>query len=143
VIAFGCNLGDCKGQIERALKLLSKEVFIRKLSPIVISEPYGVKNQPKFHNGVLYGFTELKPYDLLRFLKEVEKLVGRVERCRWCEMEIDLDIVYYDGLILSFDDLTIPHLDRLNRDFVLKPLAEILPAFVDPVVGRSIKELIR
>jgi len=141
VIAFGCNVGDCKAQIDRALKLLSQRVAVKKVSTPVVSKPYGVENQPEFVNGVLYGFTKLKPYSLLRFLKEVEKKVGRVERCRWCEREIDLDIIYYENLEISFEDLKIPHYDRLNRSFVLKPLAEILPAFEDPKTGKTAREL--
>ena len=138
VIAYGCNVGDCPKQIATALEELSKEVKILKLSKPFKSEPYGVKNQPPFLNGVLIGYTKLPPMELLRFLKAVERKVGRKERCRWCEREIDLDIVYYGNLKIRFEELTIPHADRLNRDFVLKPLREIEPTFVDPVVGTRI-----
>ncbi len=143
IIAFGCNVGNCPENIEKALNLLGERVVIRKVSKIYITEPYGVKNQPPFHNGVLIGYTRLTPYRLLRFLKRIEKLVGRRERCRWCEREIDLDIVYYGCLKMSFEDLKIPHPDRLNRVFVLKPLLEIEPTFFDPFVVRGIKELLK
>jgi len=142
VIAFGCNVGDCPNRIGSAIKLLSQKVLVKKVSPIVISEPYGVKNQPPFHNGVLIGFTRLTPYGLLRFLKQVEKELGRRERCRWCEREIDLDIIYYDSLRVDFEDLKIPHPDRLNRTFVLQPLAEIEPTFVDFSAKKTAKELL-
>jgi len=127
--------------MERALELLGEAVVIRGVSSFVRSKPYGVGGQPDFLNGVAYGYTSLKPYGLLRFLKSVERRLGRRERCRWCEREIDLDLIYYDGLKLSFDDLKVPHYDRLNRWFVIKPLAEILPTFVDPVVGKTAREL--
>jgi len=135
VIAFGCNIGNCKEQIEKALNLIGEKVLIKKVSSIYISEPYGVKNQPVFHNGILIGYTKLSPYGLLKFLKEIEKKVGRKERCRWCERELDLDIVYYQNLIINREDLKIPHYDRLNRRFVIEPLLEIEPFFSDPIAG--------
>ncbi len=141
VVAFGCNVGDCKGQIEKALKEVSGRVKILLLSDVMVSEPYGVENQPPFLNGVFFGYTFLRPFELLSFLKEVEKKVGRKPRCRWCEREIDLDIIYYGNLELRFEELKVPHPDRLNRDFVLKPLAEIVPTLIDPLVGRSVKQL--
>ena len=135
IIAFGCNVGNCKEQINRALKLLAAKVIIKKVSSLHISDPYGIKNQPKFYNGVLVGYTKLKPYELLRFLKGIEQKVGRKQRCRWCEREIDLDIVYYENLKIDREDLKIPHYDRLNRRFVIEPLLEIEPFFCDPIVG--------
>jgi len=143
IIAFGCNVGDCRKQIDLALELVKKEIVLKKVSPLYKSKPYGVENQPEFLNGVFFGYTRLKPFDLLRFLKGVEKEVGRKPRCRWCEREIDLDVVYYGDLKVHFEELKIPHTDRVNRDFVLKPLDWILPSFEDPLLGLSPKGLIR
>ena len=140
-IAFGCNIGNCKKQIETALRLLQKEIILKRVSPLYPSKPYGVENQPDFINGVALGYTRLKPHALLRFLKSVEKKVGRRERCRWCEREIDLDIIYYGNLKIEGKELTIPHRDRLNRDFVIIPLAQLCPTLLDPIVKRSAKEL--
>ncbi|NPB05346.1 MAG: 2-amino-4-hydroxy-6-hydroxymethyldihydropteridine diphosphokinase [Aquificae bacterium] len=141
VVAYGCNRGDCPSQIERALLSVRREVFVRGVSKPVVSEPYGVKNQPPFLNGVLFGYTRLAPFALLRFLKAVEREVGRKPRCRWCEREIDLDLIYYDDLVLEFEELKVPHPDRLNRPFVLGPLAELLPTFVDPLVRKTVRQL--
>ncbi len=143
VIAFGCNLGNCQKQIAAALEECSKKINIIKVSKIHISKPYGVKNQPSFHNGVFIGFTKLPPLELLKFLKNVERKVGRKPRCRWCAREIDLDIVYYGNLKLRLKELVIPHPDRLNREFVLKPLVEIEPYFLDPEVGKPVNQLLR
>ena len=143
VIAFGCNVGDCQKQIALALELVKREIHLKRVSPIYKSKPYGVENQPDFLNGVFFGYTHLKPFDLLRFLKWVEKKVGRKPRCRWCEREIDLDVVYYGTLEVHFEELKIPHPDRVNRDFVLKPLDWITPNFEDPLLGLSPKGLIR
>lgn len=141
VIAFGCNIGNCEKQIKLALELLKGFVTPKRVSSIIKSKPYGVENQPEFLNGVLIGWTKLSPYKLLKFLKETEKRIGRKERCRWCEREIDLDIIYYGNLQVRFEDLIIPHPDRLNRPFVIKPLLEIEPSFVDPVLCKPLKLL--
>jgi 2-amino-4-hydroxy-6-hydroxymethyldihydropteridine diphosphokinase len=143
IIAFGCNIGNCKKQIKLALELLEEFVILKKVSSVIKSKPYGVENQPEFFNGVLIGRTRLSPYRLLKILKEIERRVGRKERCRWCEREIDLDIVYYGNLKIDFEDLKIPHPDRLNRSFVIEPLLEIEPNFVDPLLKRSLKLLKR
>jgi len=143
VIAFGCNIGDCEKQINLALELLKEGVIPKRVSRIVKSKPYGVENQPEFLNGVLIGYTRLTPYGLLKFLKRIEEKVGRKPRCRWCEREIDLDIVYYGDLKVHFGDLIIPHPDRLNRSFVVEPLLEIAPDFVDPLLGKPLKLLKR
>ncbi|NPA14001.1 MAG: 2-amino-4-hydroxy-6-hydroxymethyldihydropteridine diphosphokinase [Aquificae bacterium] len=143
IIAFGCNVGDCPKNIKESLKRLERKVFLKKVSSIYLSQPYGVKNQPPFYNGVVLGYTNLTPYRLLEFLKTIERQVGRKPRCRWCEREIDLDIVYYGSLTIQREDLKIPHPDRLNRDFVLVPLLEVEPTFKDPILGISIKNRVR
>jgi len=143
IIAFGCNVGNCKKQIYLALELLKEEIAVKRVSSLFHSKPYGVENQPNFLNGVLVGYTRLKPFDLLRFLKGVEKKVGRKPRCRWCEREIDLDLVYYGDLKLHFEELKVPHPDRVNRDFVLIPLDEVLPAFLDPFLDKTAKMLLK
>ncbi|HIQ25829.1 MAG TPA: 2-amino-4-hydroxy-6-hydroxymethyldihydropteridine diphosphokinase [Aquifex aeolicus] len=143
VIAFGCNIGNCERQIKTALFFVKQEVYVKGVSPLYRSKPYGVKDQPDFYNGLLYGFTRLSPYGLLNFLKEIEKKVGRKERCRWCEREIDLDIIYYGKLLINFQDLIIPHPDRFNRDFVLIPADWISPTLKDPLLLKTPKGLIK
>jgi len=143
LIALGCNVGDCKGRLKSALGLVASRVAVRGVSSLYRSPPYGVLNQPPFLNAALWGFTDLPPRALLSFLKDVEKKLGRQPRCRWCEREIDLDLIYYGNLVINAPGLLVPHPERLKRAFVLKPAAEILPAFEDPIVKKSLKELAR
>jgi len=143
IIAFGCNIGNCPETFYKAIEEIKKEIIIRRISSLYLTPAYGVRNQPDFYNAVLLGYTILPPYKLLNFLKKIEKKLGRKLRCRWCEREIDLDIIYYENYSIRLEDLIIPHKDRLNRLFVLLPLSEIEPAFIDSITQRPIKTFIK
>jgi len=79
---------------------------------------------------------------LFKFLKLVEKQVGRKVTTKWGPREIDLDILFYNDLIFSDDEITIPHKDLVNRDFVLVPLCEIAPDLIHPSMNKKISEII-
>ena len=79
---------------------------------------------------------------MLKFLKSVEQQVGRKITTKWGPREIDLDILFFNDLIYSDSEITIPHKDLLNRDFVLVPLNEIAPGLIHPVVNKKISEII-
>ena len=127
LLALGSNLGDREQNIEKACRLLGAGVDIIRRSALYETEPYGVTDQPAFLNGALYGKTDLSPRLLLEFVKETEKLCGRVETFRWGPRVIDIDIVFYDNIIYNSVALTIPHRDLCNREFVKKPALEIIP----------------
>jgi len=141
-ISFGSNMGNRRKYIEKALSLLEKEgIHIEAISPIFETEPYGKRDQPFFLNGVLVAKTQIPPLQLLKILKKVEKITGRKNRERWGEREIDLDILFYDNLILETEEISIPHRDLHNRLFVLEPLMQLAPDMVHPVLKKTIKEL--
>ena len=79
---------------------------------------------------------------MLKFLKSIEQRVGRKVTTKWGPLEIDLDILFFNDLIYSDSEITIPHKDLLNRDFVLVPLNEIAPGLIHPVVNKKISEII-
>lgn len=79
---------------------------------------------------------------MFEFLKSVEKQVGRKVTTKWGPREIDLDILFYNDLIFSDDEITVPHKDLLNRDFVLVPLSEIAPELIHPLMNKKISEII-
>lgn len=141
-VAIGANMGDRKANITRAIELLKEKINDIQLAPIYETKAFGVTNQPNFYNTALAGKTELMPEELLKFVKEVEKRVGRVARYRWGPREIDVDIIFYNGLILKSEQLTIPHPGITERFFVLKPLSDLAPNLVHPVLHKSISELL-
>lgn len=138
-IAFGSNVGDRLSYIIKALDMLESYGSTLKISTLYISQPWGKINQPEFINGVLEFKTELDPINLLKALKEIEKLVGRKPRDRWGPREIDLDILMYENHIVMLSFLRIPHSYLTERDFFLFPLLEINPFLKHPLLGTPLQ----
>lgn len=142
-ISIGSNLGDRKENCRKAIKLLKENgIAVKRHSSMYETEPWGVKDQPKFINMAIEAGTDKKPGEILRVLKEIEKEIGRTETVKLGPRVIDLDILFYDDLILKTQDLEIPHPLLHEREFVLKPLCEIAPNKKHPVTGKTVKEML-
>lgn len=140
-LSIGTNLGDRIVNLKTSLKEISNHYRVTKLSSIYETEPWGVTNQPSFLNLCIEIETEDQPESLLKTFKIIEKGMGREKREKWGPREIDIDLLYYENLIYETDRLKIPH-DRISeRAFVIIPLSEINPDFVDPKLGKSIRTL--
>ncbi len=142
-VAYGSNSGDPEHHIEDGIASLDRDPMcrVKRMSGIMKTTPYGGVIQDDFLNGVLELSTLYEPQVLLKRLKEIEKEQGRVETVRWGPRTLDLDIILFDDIEMKTDELTIPHPDMCNRDFVMKPLAQIAPDVVHPVLNKTIKEL--
>lgn len=141
-VALGSNLGNKEENIRQALKLLAEQgVEIVQVSTLIATEPYGVLDQPGFCNGVCQVRTDLEPLELLRLLLATEKQMGRVRLRHWGERNIDLDLIFYEDVIMDTQELRLPHPDMQNRDFVLVPMAELAPDLVHPVLKKTMAEL--
>lgn len=143
-IALGSNVGDKVNNLRNSVSYLleSNAVDLILWSSVYESLPYGNHNQQNFFNAVIKIKTSLLPLELFYLLKKTELKVGRQLRERWGPREIDLDILFYDDLILSDDILTLPHKGIHLRDFVLLPLVELDKNFVHPVFRISLSELL-
>jgi len=143
-IGIGSNLGNRQKNCLRAIELLEKRgIIVKKKSSMYETEPWGVKDQPQFINMALEVETELEPHELLRTLKDVEREVGRGVTFKWGPRIIDLDILLFNDLFLREDNLQIPHPLMHERDFVLKPLCEIAPERIHPLLKVSICDLLQ
>lgn len=143
-IGIGSNVGKRKENCYRALKLLKqKGIKITKMSSFHETEPWGYKNQPNFLNLVIEAETELGARDLLKTLQQVEKTLGREKFFKWGPRTIDLDILLFDNMTVQENDLMIPHPLMHKREFVLKPLCEITPALLHPVLKVSVHDLLK
>lgn len=141
-IGIGSNLGDRNSHCDRALEdMEARGIRITRVSSRYETEPWGVKEQPKFLNMVVEAETELPPEGLLAVLKDIEKGMGRETPFRWGPRVIDLDILFYEDALLNGADLRIPHPLLHTRDFVLLPLAEIAPEKMHPVLRKTVRQL--
>jgi 2-amino-4-hydroxy-6-hydroxymethyldihydropteridine diphosphokinase len=143
-IALGSNIGDSQAILAAAIKKLAQTpgILLEAKSSWYITKAIGPP-QPDYLNGCVILRIEMQPQPLLDTLLAIEQQFGRVRRQRWGPRSLDLDLLLYDDLILDTPTLQIPHPRMRERAFVLVPLAEIAPDWVEPVSGRVIKDLVQ
>lgn len=141
-LALGTNLGDRSANLRAATDALAPDICVLDKSPIYETEPWGYTDQPPFLNMVVRAKTDLSPQDLLGRLKEIESTLGRIPSFRNGPRLIDLDILFYDELVLDTPPLVIPHPQLHKRAFVLVPLATIAPTLVHPLLGLSVEQFL-
>jgi len=140
-LGLGSNLGNKEDNLKRAIKALESLAEVEKISSFYITEPVGYKEQDNFLNAAVKIKTLLNPYDLLEQIMRIEKSLKRERTIKWGPRTIDIDILFYDNLVMNEDFLTIPHKESHKRLFVLDPLSEIGGNLIHPTLGLSILEL--
>ena len=147
ILALGSNQGNPKENLDRAVAALKELGTVKEVAPYIVSKPEGYSQQTDFINTVLIFHTAYAPLPLLKKLKELETKLGRVPTFPNGPRVIDIDILFYDNLVLFEDDaqypLFIPHPRIAEREFVLKPLSYILPDYIHPQLGQPIYMLYR
>jgi dihydroneopterin aldolase/2-amino-4-hydroxy-6-hydroxymethyldihydropteridine diphosphokinase len=142
-ISLGSNMGDKEKYLRDAIIQLEAraENQVLKVSKLLVTEPYGVVEQDEFLNGCLKLRTLMSPRELLNCIHEIEKMAKRERTLRWGPRTLDLDIIFYDDLVMEEEDLVIPHKEMHLRDFVLNPLEEIAPRAIHPIYGKTVEQL--
>lgn len=146
IIGLGSNLGDRKQNLEIAILELEEVFKIKaKISPFYQSESWGFDTNELFLNCCIIISSDLSPKEILKQTQSIELKLGRVKKSKNFNYEsrvIDIDILYFGDVVLKSENLTIPHPLIYTRSFVLKPLADVCPRFVDPLNGCSIGQLL-
>jgi 2-amino-4-hydroxy-6-hydroxymethyldihydropteridine diphosphokinase len=155
LIGIGSNVegpwGAPGDTVAEALRRLGQPPLrLLKASRLLVTSPFGVRDQPNFVNAVAAIETDLAPHELMRLLHDIELSADRRRSLRWGPRTLDLDLLDYDGLVLEGSDrqagprgpLRLPHPGIAERPFVLGPIAEIAPGWRHPVLGLSARELL-
>jgi 2-amino-4-hydroxy-6-hydroxymethyldihydropteridine diphosphokinase len=143
-LLIGGNLGDRLGFMAAAKeKMKQKGIELIRQSSIYETAAWGITNQPSFLNQVLEIATSLTPEELLYDLLSIEQELGRIRAEKNGARIIDIDILYFERQLIQSAGLSIPH-DRIPiRRFVLVPLAELIPDFIDPKTNTSIVKMLK
>ncbi len=141
-LALGSNLGNSLNILENSLQVLANVPGIDLIatSSWYQTVPIGPP-QPDYLNGCAVLEVQQQPEELLTILQAIELQFGRVRQEKWAARTLDLDILLYEDLIINTPKLTIPHLHLQDRAFVLVPLAEIAPNWIEPVSKKAIAQL--
>jgi 2-amino-4-hydroxy-6-hydroxymethyldihydropteridine diphosphokinase len=141
-LALGSNLDNRLANLKEAIAALTPQMEVKAKSQVYETPPWGYEDQPRFLNQVVRAKTYLEPEPLLKHLKRLELALGRKESFPNGPRLIDIDILFYDDLILNTASLVIPHPRLHERAFVLLPLMDLDPELVHPVRKKSVREML-
>jgi len=143
-LALGSSEDDKNAYLDFAVNELKNDRLIANVreSARINTEPYGGVAKGSFLNSAVECYTLYTPERLLQRIHVIEDGGGRVRKERWGDRTLDIDIIFYDDLVTQEDDLCIPHADMANREFVLKPLFELCPNKVHPLLNARVRDLL-
>lgn len=145
ILALGSNLGDKRQNIAIALDKIEERIGrITSLSALYDTLPEGFYSEQNFVNCVCEVGSNINILTLFSITQDIEKEMGRTKKSvnnQYADRIIDIDLILVGDLIIQTPDLIIPHPLFHTRDFVLKPLCEIAPDRVHPVIGKTIRQL--
>lgn len=142
-VALGSNLGERERYLREAIDELRSFISDLTSSTFYDTAPIGVGDQPRFLNAAAIGATTLSARALLEKLLSIEATFGRTRPHPGAARTLDLDLILYGDQIIEERDLTVPHPRFRERRFVVEPLAEIAPDWIDPVTKRTVNDLMR
>lgn len=142
-LSIGTNMGNRAANLELVHSLISRNIgIVSKESSIYETAAWGVENQEDYYNQVLCVKTALEPTVLLHKCQVIEQKMGRVRMLKWEPRIIDIDILFFNDLVLQEKELKIPHPLLQERNFVLKPLCEIAMEWKHPELNKTVQELL-
>lgn len=143
-LGLGSNIGKRQDYITKALSKLENHPLINLIttSSLIETKAIGKTCQPDFINAVCEITTLLSPQELLIETQDIEKKLGRIQKGEQEPRTIDIDILFFGKIVLTQENLIIPHALLHTRAFVLKPLVEIAPDFIHPILNQRIDTLL-
>lgn len=141
-VALGSNVGDRRAHLEFAVSSLRRLLSDLRVSSFIDTEPVGVAPQGRFLNAAVVGVASGSAHDLLAALLAIERERGRQRPYPGAPRSLDLDLILFGAELIDQPGLKIPHPRFRDRRFVLEPLAEIGPDLMDPVSGKTVRELL-
>lgn len=141
-LALGSNLGNRLHNLQQAIFNLPPAVLPLRASQVYETPPWGIEDQPRFLNMAVEAATALTPLELLEYLKDREKQMGRQEAARYGPRLIDMDILFYEDQVIHEENLQIPHPRLHERSFVLLPLNDLAPDFHHPLLNQRVSTLL-
>lgn len=142
IFGLGSNLNNPVMQLQTAVDNLGRYFALQRVSKIYKSQSLLKDNQEDYYNIVVLAETDKTPQDILSITQSIEKNMGRVKLKKWGERVIDIDIIDYNREIIKQDNLEIPHNQMTYRSFVLKPLNDVIPEYIHPVLNLSVQDMI-
>ncbi|HNP48721.1 MAG TPA: 2-amino-4-hydroxy-6-hydroxymethyldihydropteridine diphosphokinase [Bacteroidia bacterium] len=144
LLLLGTNVGNRKEHLLDACEAIQQHIGSAELkSSVYETDAWGKEDQPAFLNQVILVTTTLTPEQVLDEILKIEKQMGRVRGEKWASRIIDIDILFFDNEVIEKNKLKIPHPFLHERKFTLVPLAELVPQFMHPVLGKSMGQLLR
>ncbi|MBX2962474.1 MAG: 2-amino-4-hydroxy-6-hydroxymethyldihydropteridine diphosphokinase [Cyclobacteriaceae bacterium] len=142
-LLLGTNLGNKEENLHTAIGQIGRQTGeIITVSSIYRTAAWGKTDQPDFFNQVMVINTDLSPQELLSFIHEIEQNLGRIRAEKWGSRSMDIDILFWDDLIVNDSELIIPHPGIPQRKFTLVPLLEVSPDLIHPGLQKSIRQLL-
>ncbi|WP_010664881.1 2-amino-4-hydroxy-6-hydroxymethyldihydropteridine diphosphokinase [Marinilabilia salmonicolor] len=146
ILLLGGNRGETEKVFQQAIGLIEQQIgLIQRISSMYKSPPWGFEDEQWFLNQVIFVETTLAAGSVLEKTQQIERDMGRKKKTttHYEGRLLDIDILFYDNVIISSPNLTIPH-ERIHlRRFTLLPLHELTPGFIHPVMNKSIAELLK
>jgi len=142
-LLLGTNLGDREKNIQIAKEhLTAHQLIIKKESKVYETAAWGILDQPSFLNQVVEVDTNKSPDRILIIIQIIEELMGRIRNEKWAQRLIDVDILYYNDVVIDEPKLKIPHPEIANRRFTLMPLVELATNMIHPITGETQFEML-
>lgn len=144
ILSAGSNAGDSLNHLNSAVAMLNETGIVKVLSTSSVyrTDPWGKTDQNAFYNIAILAECTVDVGELMRIILNTEEKLGRIRIEKWGPRIIDIDIIMFGDVIVNTDFVIVPHPHFRERLFVLKPASEIAPDFLDPVTGKTIKELL-